>query len=134
MAGIFDKFKDGVNSKLDWKKVKVIGGDIAAGEWDFNGGMMTPDLKTGMSDCVSLAGEIKQVSVQTEESVKDIGKTLGLTIAGGVLAGPLGAIAGYFAGGNRQQTCVMIELKDGRKFLAVVDQRIYQQILGLSMM
>lgn len=134
MAGIFDKFKDQITETLDWKKIKVIGGDIPAGDWDFNGGMMTPDMKTGLSDCVSLAGEIKSVTVQTEESVKDIGKTLGLTIAGGMLMGPLGAVAGYFAGGNRKQVCILIELKEGKKFLAVVDQRIYQQILGLSMM
>ncbi len=134
MSGFFDKLKDEVSNKLDWKKVKVIAGDLQAGDWDFNGGMMTPDPKTGLVDCVSLMSEIKELKIQTEESVKDLTRTLGLTIAGGVLLGPLGAIAGYFAGGNRKQVCVLVELNDGRKFLAMVDQRIYQQMVGLSMM
>ena len=127
--GIIDKVTD----KLNWRKVKVLGGDIMAGEWDFNGGMMTADPSTGNCDCVVLNGSVKKVSIQTQESTKDLAKTLGLTIAGGVIFGPLGAIAGYFAGGNRKEVCVLIELTDGRKFLAVLDQRIYQQVLGFSM-
>lgn len=132
--GFFDKLKKDVGDTLDWRKVKVVAGDLAAGEWDFNGGMMTPDPASGLADCISLMGEIDSVQVQTQESVKDLAKTLGLTIAGGVLLGPLGAIAGYFAGGSRKEVCCLIKLKDGKKFLAVMDQRIYQQVLGLSMM
>ena len=127
--GILDK----INDTLDWRKVKVLGGDIPTGEWDFNGGMMTPDPATGRSDVVSLMGEIKDLQVQTEESVRDLVKTLGFTLVGGIF-GPLGAAAGFFAAGKRKEVCVLCNLKDGRKFLATMDQRIYQQMLGLSMM
>jgi hypothetical protein len=129
LMGILDK----VTEKLNWRKVKILGGDLQAGDWDFNGGMMTADPATGNSECVPLCGEIKKLSIQTQESSKDLAKTLGLTIAGGILFGPLGAIGGYFAGGDRKSVCVLVELKDGRKFLAVMDQRIYQQVLGFSM-
>jgi hypothetical protein len=132
--GFFDKVKKEVGDKLDWRKLKVIAGDLHACEWNFNGGMLTPDPETGRSDCVPLMGEIESLEIQTQESVKDLAKTLGLTVAGGVLLGPLGAIAGYFAGGNRKEVCVLIRLKDGRKFLAVMDQRIYQQVVALSLM
>lgn len=127
--GIIDK----VTEKLDWRKVKVLGGDIMAGDWDFNGGMMTADPASGNCECIVLNGAVKKLSVQTQETTKDLAKTLGLTIAGGVVFGPLGAIAGYFAGGNRKEVCVLIELEDGRRFLAAMDQRIYQQVLGFSM-
>ena len=130
MPGIIDGFKEA----LDWRKIKVVGGDLAVGEWDFTGGMMTPDPKTGKVDCISLMGEITKLEIQTQDSVKDLGKTLGFTIAGGLLAGPFGAVAGYLAGGNRKEVCVLCELKDGKKFVAIMDQRIYQQMLGLSMM
>lgn len=132
--GFFDKLKKDVEDTLDWRKVKVIAGDLHAGDWDFNGGMMTPDPESGRAECIALMGEIESVTIQTQDSVKDIAKTLGLTVAGGVFFGPLGAIAGYFAGGKRQEVCVLVKLKDGKKFLASMDKRIYQQVLGLSMM
>lgn len=132
--GILGKISDKISDSFDWRKVKVVGGDIPAGEWDFNGGMMTPDPTSGLSDVISLMGEIKNLTIQTEESVKNVAKTLGLTIAGGILLGPLGVVAGYFAGGNRKEVCVLCELKDGKKFLATMDQRIYQQMMGIQMM
>lgn len=132
--GFFDKISDKINDTLDWRKVKVVGGDIPAGEWDFNGGMMTADPASGCADVISLMGEIKKLTIQTEESVKDVAKTLGLTIAGGLLLGPVGVVAGYFAGGKRKEVCVLCELKDGKRFLATMDQRIYQQMLGIQMM
>jgi len=133
--GILDK----INDSLDWRKVKVLGGDIPTGEWDFNGGMMTPDPESGRSDVVSLMGEIQKLEIQTEESVRDVAKTLGFTLAGGILlgtivGGPIGAAVGFLAAGKRKEVCVLCVMKDGRKFLATVDQRIYQQMLGLSMM
>lgn len=145
--GIFDKIKKEVGKvgdSLDWKKIKVIAGDLHPCDWDFNGGMLTPDPSTGHAECIPLMGEIESLTVETQESVKDMAKTLGLTVAGGVLLGPFGALAGYFAGGDRKQTCVLIKLKetirakDGsmrhKQFLAVMDQRIYQQVVALSMM
>lgn len=131
--GFFDKMSDKVSDTFNWRKVKVLGGDIQAGDWDFNGGMMTADPATGNFECVTLVGEVKKLAIQTQENTKDLAKTLGLAIVGGVLLGPLGAIGGYFAGGSRKEVCVLIELNDGKKFLAVMDQRIYQQVLGFSM-
>lgn len=133
--GFFDKIKKEVSDTLDWKKIKVIAGQgFYHGDWDFNGGMMMPEPVSGQVECIALMGEIESMNVQTEESVKDLAKTLGLTVAGGVLFGPLGMIAGYFAGGNRQQVCVAVKLRDGRQFLAMMDRRIYQQMLALKSM
>lgn len=128
--GVLDKISD----QLNWRKIKVIGGDIAQGDWDYNGGMLCQDPTTGNAEIVSLPGEIKSLTVQTEDSVKDLAKTLGFTLAGGLLLGPVGLVAGYFAGGKRKEVCILCELKDGRRFVAVMDQRIYQQMLGLQMM
>lgn len=132
--GFFDKVKREVEDKLDWRKLRVIAGDLHACDWSFNGGMMTPDPETGRSECVSLMGEIESLEIQTQDSVKDLPKTLGFTLAGGAVAGLPGAVAGYFLSGNRKEVCVLIKLKDGRKFLAVMDQRIYQQVVALSLM
>lgn len=135
--GIFDGMKKlgkDVSNQLDWRKITVLAGDISVGRWDFNGGMMSPEPESGLVDCVNLYGEIDKLTVQTQESVKDLQKTLGFTIAGGLILGPLGVVAGYFAGGSRKEMCVLVQMKDGKKFLANMDARIYQQMLGLSMM
>ncbi len=132
--GIMDKIGGKISDTLNWRKITVIGGDIPAGDWDFNGGMISADATMGHSDVISLMGEIKKLAVQTQDSVKDLEKTAWCTAAGAVLFGPLGAVAGYFAGGNRKEVLILCELKDGKKFLATMDQRIYQQMLGLQMM
>ena len=129
--GILNKISD----SFDWRKIKVIAGDLPAGDWDFNGGILTPDPATGRSDAIPLLGEINKLQVQTEESVRDLAKTLGFTLAGGLLlGGPIGAAVGFLAAGKRKEVCVLCELKGGRKFVATMDQRIYQQMLGLQMM
>ncbi len=132
--GFFDKIKKEVNDSLDWKKVKVLAGDIQHGDWDFQGGILTPDQSAGLTEGMSLAGEIQSVQIQTQENVKDLAKTLGLTVGGLMLLGPWGAVAGYIAAGNRKEVCALVVLKNGKKFLAQMDQRIYQQIMALSMM
>lgn len=117
-----------IEEKLDWKKVKVIGGDVEAGNWDFAGDSIVLNPFTS----VELRGNIRELKVQTEQSMKDLPKTLGLT-AVGALWGPWGALAGFIAAGHKKELCLLIELKDGRKFLATMDNRVYQQILALSL-
>jgi hypothetical protein len=37
-------------------------------------------------------------------------------------------------GGNKKEVCALCELKDGRKFLATMDSKVYQEILAMSLM
>ncbi len=57
-------------------------------------------------------------------------------IAGGILTGGLGALAGLIggalSGGNQRKICVAIELKDGRKFLGVTDTKTYHELVSLT--
>lgn len=119
---------DKINKMLDDKKVKVMAGDIPSGEWEFNMGALW-----GAFETVQLQGEIKSVQLQTEEGAKDIARTLGWGLAGAITFGPVGALAGLVMGGNRKEVCALFELKDGRKFLALMDSKIYQQMLALSL-
>ncbi len=117
-----------IEKQLDWKKVKVIGGDLEAGAWDFAGDSIVLNPFT----TVVLQSNIKDLKVQTEQSMKDLPKTVGMTLAGS-LFGPLGAMAGFIAAGHKKEICLLCELKDGRKFLAIMDNRVYQQFLALSL-
>ena len=113
---------------VDENKVNVLGGDVQQGEWQFEGNTLW-----GPFEQIELDGEVKSVTMQTEEGAKNIAHTLGWGLAGGLVLGPAGAIAGMVFGGNRKQVCAMVELKDGRKFLATMDSKIYQQMLALTL-
>lgn len=130
MRVIEDHFRGSEMGTLDKlfenNKVTVIAGDISEGEWEFNMNSLWSAF-----DTVSLEGELKSVQLQTEESVKQLAGTLGWGLAGSVF-GPLGMLAGMVLGGNRKQMCAFIELKDGRKFIATMDSKVYQHIQALA--
>lgn len=114
---------------VDENKINVLGGDVAQGEWQYES-----DTLWGPFEQIELHGHVKTVTMHTEESAKNLAHTLGWSVAGAMVLGPAGAIAGLFLGGNRKQVCAMIELKDGRKFLATMDSKIYQQMLALTLL
>jgi len=113
---------------FDDTTVKVLAGDIAAGDWEFSTGTLW-----GPFDQIDLPGKLKHVELQTEESVKKVSETLGWGLAGGLIFGPTGFLAGILLGGNKKEVCALCELKDGRRFLAVMGNKTYQQILAISM-
>ncbi|HMY54106.1 MAG TPA: hypothetical protein PKN86_13070 [Candidatus Obscuribacter sp.] len=119
---------DSVAKLFDNKKVKVLAGDIHQGDWEFNGGVLW-----GGFDQINIGADLVKIEVKNEESAKNIAQTLGWAIAGNIVLGPLGLLAGAAMGGNRKNVCAMCELKDGRKFLAVMDSKIFQQMLALTM-
>ncbi|MBP6747906.1 MAG: hypothetical protein WC028_20430 [Candidatus Obscuribacterales bacterium] len=117
-----------VTKLFENNKVKILAGDLTAGDWEFKMGVLW-----GGFDQVNLATDLKSMQIQTEESAKNLAQTLGWAVVGNIVFGPLGLIAGLAMGGNRKQVCAMCELKDGRKFLAIMDSKIYQQMMALTM-
>src|SRR5689334_2356445 len=89
---------------VDENKINVLGGDIAQGEWQYES-----DTLWGPFEQIELHGHVKTVTMHTEESAKNIAHTLGWGLAGGLVLGPAGAIAGVIFGGNRKQVCAMVE-------------------------
>ena len=117
-----------VTKLFENNKVKILAGDLTAGDWEFKMGVLW-----GGFDQVNLATDLKSMQIQTEESAKNLAQLLGWAVVGNIVFGPLGLIAGLAMGGNRKQVCAMCELKDGRKFLAIMDSKIYQQMMALTM-
>ena len=72
--------------------------------------------------------EIEELETASEENVKRIGGTVGWGVAGAALLGPVGLLAGLLLGGKGKEVVIVCKLKDGRKFLAVVDSGTYQKI------
>lgn len=119
---------DAFGKIFDSSKVKVIGGDVTEGEWEFKGGTLW-----GAFEQLDLHSDLAKISPQTEESVKKLSHTLGWGLAGMMTLGPAGALAGVILGGNRKQVCALLELKDDRKVLALMDSKIYQEMLALTL-
>lgn len=118
---------DAVGKMFKNNKVKVMGGDVAAGEWEYSMGILW-----GAFEQIDLH-QIKSIQPQTEESVKKLPEAVAWGLAGAMVGlGPLGLLAGVVFGGNRKAVCALIQLTDDRKFLAVMDSKVYQEVLAMS--
>ena len=112
---------------------KILGGDFPsfAGFVSIRGQDL---LKWGFGDKkYELNGNIESVEVITEENKKKFAGSAGWGLAGGLLLGPLGLLAGALAGGNKKEIAFAVYLKDGRKFMAKADPKTYQKIMVSSM-
>lgn len=118
---------DSLNKIFSNNTVKVLGGDLHQGDWQFSQGTLW-----GAFDQITLQTDLKSITLQTEESVKKLPEAAAWGLAGLVL-GPLGVVAGLMMGGNKKQICALCELRDGRKFLAVMDSKVYQELLALTL-
>jgi len=72
--------------------------------------------------------QVEIVEVASEEAVKRIGGTIGWSVAGAVLLGPVGLLAGLLAGGVGKDVTFVCKLKDGRKFLATASSKIFVEL------
>ncbi len=78
------------------------------------------------------ATEIEFVEVATEENVKKIGGTVGWGVAGAVLLGPAGMLAGLLLGGRKKKVTFIVKFKDGRKLLATTPGKTFAKIQAAS--
>lgn len=75
-----------------------------------------------------LVSEFKDLTVENVNSSKNIKRAIGLGVAGALLLGPVGVIAGYLLTGNDTEVTFMATLKGGQKLLAATDDETYQDI------
>lgn len=72
--------------------------------------------------------QLAEIAPASEESVKNIGGTVGWGIVGGALLGPVGLLAGLLAGGRGKNVTFVCKLKDGRKFMATAPSKVYTEL------
>ena len=109
-------------------KIKVHAGDFI-GEGSYVLGMFS--LKTKMHSFIgeSIPGSsLDSVEIATEENVKKLSGTVGWGLAGGVLLGPVGLLAGLLIGGKKKEVTFVAKFKDGRKLLATTDSKTFTNI------
>ena len=110
-------------------KLKVHAGDFLEGDGQFSFGSLV--LKTEahrfLGETIPITA-MEMVEIATEQNVKKLGGTAGWGIAGGVLLGPVGLLAGLLAGGRKKEVTFVAKFKDGRKLLATTDNKTFTKL------
>lgn len=112
-------------------RLTVQAGDFLQGEGEYSNGSLT--LKTATNPT---AGEkialtrIKEMTIANQESSKSLSSAIGWGMAGALVAGPIGLIAGLWLGGKEEEITFVATLKDGRKLMAITDVKTYTKMAG----
>jgi hypothetical protein len=72
--------------------------------------------------------KLSELEVASEETVKKIAGTVGWGIAGGVILGPAGLLAGLLLGGKKKEVTFVAKFNDNRKMLATTDSKTFSQL------
>ncbi len=140
------KLFEDFNRKLDNTRLRVIEGDIPAGEWIFNGhGMVFVPGKNGESEktskiCIILDKKVKVIPTKAEEShflheaganlTPLIGTYVGATFLGGLFGAMSGFALGSMVGRNEAKFSCLLD--DGRSFSAIADYKIFRRIQQIA--
>lgn len=107
-------------------KVTVHAGDFLKGPSSFMLGSFSFTTKEHYIIGETISGkEIDTIEIATEENVKKLAGTVGWGIAGGLLLGPTGLLAGLLLGGKKEEVTFVLKFKDGRKFLGTTDKKTF---------
>lgn len=105
-------------------KIKVLAGDFPEGSCDYSWGKFDFGfLSENVSD-----KNLEMVEIATEESVKKIGGTVGWGVAGAVILGPVGLLAGLLLGGKKKEVTFVAKFKDERKLMASTDSKTFTKL------
>jgi len=72
--------------------------------------------------------QIEKLDLATEESIVSVGGAAGWGIAGSVLLGPVGLLAGLILGGMGKDVTFICKFKDGRKFLGTASSNLFHEL------
>ncbi|MEX5687761.1 MULTISPECIES: hypothetical protein [Pseudomonas] len=109
--------------------ITVLAGDFLQGDGEYRDGVFT--LRTALHPWpgITLAlSSFKSVEVANEGSINNIKDAIGFGVAGAMLLGPIGAIAGFMLAGKETEVTFLATLKDDRKLLAAVNGSTYDEI------
>lgn len=110
-------------------KFEILSGDFLSGKGTFHAGVFT--IETELFTWPGLVlpiREVTRISVISEESSTDTTSALTLGLAGAMVLGPLGAVAGFALSSQKQEVMFMVQLNDGRAFLGVASIDDYQSM------
>ena len=109
--------------------IKIHAGDFLKGDSQYSFGSLVLKTKehSFLGEAIPVT-KLETVEVATEESVKRIGGTIGWGVAGAVILGPVGLLAGLLLGGKKKEITFVGKFRDGRKFLATTDSKTFTKL------
>ncbi|MCY1397532.1 hypothetical protein D9M71_125400 [compost metagenome] len=110
-------------------RLTIQAGDFLQGEGEYTDGAITlRTLKNPQQGEKITLNRIKEMTIANQESSRSLGSTLGWGMAGALVAGPIGMIAGMWLGGKEEEVTFVAKLKDGRKLMAITDAKTYTKL------
>ncbi len=115
-------------------RIDVLAGDFKKGkESQFIGGkFLMKNEGRFFRETITLSG-LERVELATEENVVSIGGAAGWGLAGSLLLGPAGLLAGLLLGGRGKDTTFICVFKDGRKFLGTAASGVFAELQKYTM-
>lgn len=110
----------------------VHAGDFPKGKGSIGFGQITFPWRPGdgfTGETISVK-ELEAVEIATDETVKKVAGTVGWGVAGAVILGPVGLLAGLLLGGRKTDVTFVARFKDGRKFLGTAESKAYKALLA----
>lgn len=108
---------------------EVLAGDLKKGK---ENSYISPNFNIKVNNKFLLQplniSEVESLEEASEENVKRLAGTAGWGLAGAAILGPVGLLAGLLAGGKGKDVVFVCKFKDGRKFLAKANSKLYQKI------
>jgi hypothetical protein len=107
-------------------KIKVLAGDFV-GDGSYADGRITlrPREQPSPAHRMNASEFLDSVEIASQHDKLALGGAVGWGAAGGLLAGPMGLLAGALLGGRGKEVVFVAVLKDGRRFLAKTDSKTY---------
>ncbi len=109
--------------------IKVLAGDLPKGNCNYQWGQLQFGF---LKQKVISDTELETVEIATEESVKKIGGTVGWGVAGAVILGPVGLLAGLLLGGKNKEVTFVAKFKSGKKIFASTDSKTFTKLQSVS--
>lgn len=113
-------------------RIKVHAGDFKVGHASYSSGIILIRGNENFFAKKIHKSQLVECEVASEESVKRLGGTIGWGIAGGVLLGPLGMLAGLLVGGKHKEVTFVARFADGRKLLATTDNKTFTEFMAVA--
>jgi len=110
-------------------KITVISGDFLAGDAEFQSGLFI--LKSAVKPSLEIKIPISKLEIletATEEIVNKKGSAIRWSLAGALLLGPVGLVAGWWLCDKEKEITFYAKFKDGRSLLATTDINTYSKL------
>ncbi|WP_040068900.1 hypothetical protein [Pseudomonas batumici] len=110
-------------------KIKILAGDFLDGHAEHEGGYII--VETALYPWPGLklpTSEIADIRAVSEASHQGMRGTMSLSLAGAMVLGPVGAIAGLMLADEEKEVTFSLDFRDGRSLLCVTDGRTYRDI------